>query len=82
MVNYGLGAIITADLRAHLRAARGDWIDGDPGWYEAVSQAIFRWGSERLPGDVLTGVLGRPVSTDALVTDLRRMAERRRARSA
>ena len=74
MVNYGLGAIITADLRAHLRAVRGDWTDGDPGWYEAVSRAIYRWGSERLPGDVLTEFLGRPVSTDALVTDLRRMA--------
>lgn len=73
MVNYGLGAIIAADLRARLRETRGDWIDGDAGWYEAVSQAVYRWGSQRLPGDVLTEFLGRPVSTDALVTDLRRM---------
>ena len=34
MVNYGLGAIVTADLRARLRELRGDWLTGDPGWYD------------------------------------------------
>ena len=74
MVNYGLGAIVTADLRARLRELRGDWLTGDPGWYDAVSEAIYRWGGEREPGDVLAAFLGRPVSPDAILADLRRLA--------
>ena len=74
MVNYGLGAVVTADLRARLRELRGDWLTGDPGWYDAVSEAIYRWGGEREPGDVLGTFLGRPVSPDALLDDLGRLA--------
>ncbi len=74
MVNYGLGAVVTADIRARLRDLRGDWVDGDPGWYDAVSAAIYRWGGERDPGDVLEAFLGRPLSPDAILTDLRRLA--------
>jgi hypothetical protein len=74
MVNYGLGAIVTADLRARLRELRGDWLTGDPGWYAAVSTAIYRWGGEREPGDLLAAFLGRPVSPDALLDDLHRLS--------
>ena len=77
MVNYGLGAIVTADLRARLRATRGDPVDGDPGWYAAVSEAIYRWGGEREPRDVVEAFLGRPVSPDALLADLHRLGEGR-----
>jgi oligoendopeptidase F len=76
MVNYGLGAIVTADLRARLRELRGDWLGGDPGWYEATSEAIYRWGGEREPSEVLEAFLGRPVRPDAILADLRRLAER------
>jgi hypothetical protein len=72
MVNYALGPIITADLRAHIRAARGDWSAGDCGWYEYVADRVYRWGLERTCGDVLTDVLGRPVSADALIRDIGR----------
>ena len=74
MVSYGLGAIVTADLRSRLVELRGDRPTGDPGWYAAVSAAIYRWGDEREPGEVLASFLGRPVSPDALVADLRRIA--------
>jgi len=74
MVNYGLGAIVTADLRAALRAKRGDWLAGDAGWYAAVSETIYRWGAERDPADILGEVLGRPVSPDALLADIGRLA--------
>ena len=30
--------------------ARGDWIDGDPGWYPWVRDRIYRFGRERPPG--------------------------------
>ena len=39
MANYSVGAVLAADLRAAIRAARGDWTDGDPGWYGWVSRA-------------------------------------------
>ena len=74
MVNYGLGAIVTADLRARLRQLRGDWLAGDPGWYGAVSEAIYRWGGERDARDVLGAFLGRPLSPDAILTDIARIA--------
>ena len=74
MANYGLGAVVTADIRARLRELRGDWLGGDPGWYEAVSETIYRWGGERDPSDVLEAFLGRPVSPDALIADIHRIA--------
>ncbi len=77
MVNYGLGAIVTADLRARLRETRGDALAGDPGWYDAVSEAIYRWGGEREPRDVVEAFLGRPVSPDALLADLSRLGDGR-----
>ena len=39
MANYAIGAVLAADLRAAIRAARGDWTDGDPGWYAWVTDA-------------------------------------------
>src|SRR4029077_12393273 len=29
MANYAIGAVLATDLRAAIRAARGDWTDGD-----------------------------------------------------
>ena len=58
MANYAVGAVLAADLRAAIRAARGDWIDGDPGWYAWVSERVYRFGLERSAGDVLRDVLG------------------------
>ncbi len=72
MVNYALAAIIAADLRAAIRAARGDWSTGDPGWYEWVSARIYRWGLERSGRDVLVDVLGRAPTADALATEIGR----------
>ncbi|MEU8077699.1 hypothetical protein AB0B31_19860 [Catellatospora citrea] len=74
MVNYALGPILAADLRAAVRAARGDWTTGDPGWYAWVSEHVHRFGLARSSGDVLRDLLGRPPSADALLTELRRAA--------
>lgn len=75
MVNYGLGAIVTADIRARLRELRGDWANGDPGWYATVTEAIYRWGGERDASDLLEGFLGRPLSPDAILADIARIAQ-------
>ena len=50
MANYAIGAVLAADLRAAIRAARGDWIDGDPGWYAWVTEHVYRFGLERPAG--------------------------------
>jgi hypothetical protein len=70
MANYALGAVLAADLRAAIRAARGDWLDGDPGWYAWVRERVYRFGRERSSRDVLRDVLGRPPSADALRAEL------------
>ena len=74
MVNYALGPIIAADLRAAIRAERGDWSAGDPGWYGWVSEHVYRWGLERTSAEVLTGVLGRAPTADALLAEVARAA--------
>ncbi|GIG01585.1 hypothetical protein [Catellatospora citrea] len=74
MVNYALGPILAADLRAAVRAARGDWTTGDPGWYAWVSEHLYRFGLARSSGDVLRDLLGRPPSADALLAELYRAA--------
>jgi len=73
MVNYAIGPILAADLRATIRAERGDWVQGDPGWYEWTSERIYRWGLERSSGDVLRGVLGRRPDPVALLAELARI---------
>ena len=72
MANYAVGAVLAADLRATIRAARGDWIDGDPGWYAWVSERVYRYGQERSAGDVLRDVLGRAPNEAALLADIAR----------
>ncbi|WP_144119981.1 hypothetical protein [Catellatospora sichuanensis] len=74
MVNYALGPILAAELRAAVRAARGDWSTGDPGWYAWVSAHLYRFGLARPSGDVLRDLLGRPPSADALLAELHRAA--------
>jgi Zn-dependent M32 family carboxypeptidase len=73
MVNYAIGPILAADLRATIRAERGDWVRGDASWYEWVSERIYRWGLERSSGDVLRDVLGRRPDPNALLTELARV---------
>jgi hypothetical protein len=74
MVNYGLGAVLTADLREHLRKTLGPIDTGNPRWYPWLSEHLLRFGSERSTAALLRGVLGRPVSPQALLTQLRRLS--------
>lgn len=74
MANYAIGAVLATDLRAAIRAARGDWTGGDPGWYGWVREHVYRWGLERSAAEVLGDVLGRPPSVAALVAEIVRAA--------
>ncbi len=72
MANYAIGAVVAEDLRAAIRAERGAWVDGDPGWYPWVREHVYRFGLERSTSEVLRGVLGRPPNADALLRQVSR----------
>jgi hypothetical protein len=72
MVNYGLGAVLTAEMREQVAAGAGGFDTGNPRWYGWVSDALLRWGSERDARSLMQGLLGRPVSPDALMRQVAR----------
>ena len=74
MINYGLGAVLTADLRRHIRDSLGPFETGDSRWYPWVSGRLLRYGLERDTPRLLREFLGRPVSPRALLDDLHRLA--------
>lgn len=73
MVNYGLGAVLTADLRARVQQQIGGFDAGNARWYDWLSANLLRYGSERDTASLLENFLGRPVSPDALLVQLRRI---------
>ncbi|HEY7516601.1 MAG TPA: hypothetical protein VIC87_19070, partial [Vicinamibacteria bacterium] len=83
MMNYALGAILVADMRARCRALMGSFSVENRGYYPWLSERIYRFGLERGSGEVIRGFLGRGPSPDALIADLgragspRRLVERR-----
>ncbi len=72
MVNYGLGAVLTAEIRDRTAAAIGSFDTGNPRWYQWSSEQLLRFGSQRDTRSLMTELLGRPVSPDALLRQLRR----------
>lgn len=76
MLNYALGAILVADLRAAVVRNRGPITFGDPGWYGYLRERIYRFGQERSTRQVVNDFLGRPPSPRALLDDLARIPAR------
>jgi hypothetical protein len=74
MVNYGLGAVLTADLRQRIVEQLGTFTTGDPRWYEWISGRLLRTGQQRETAELLRDFLGRPVSPAALLTEMQRMS--------
>ncbi len=72
LVNYALGAFISADLRQRIATLHGDFTLGDSTWYGFVREGIYRFGLERSSRRVMEDFLGRPVTADALLADLDR----------
>ncbi|MBI1732150.1 MAG: hypothetical protein HYR49_05200 [Gammaproteobacteria bacterium] len=70
MLNYALGAILAAELRARTRELFGARPWGDASWYGAVSERLYRFGLERPSREVIEEYLGRPVSPAALLQDM------------
>ena len=72
MVNYGLGAVLTAEMRARTREAIGPFDAGNPAWYAWLSDRLLRFGSERDTPSLMRELLGRPVSPEALLGQIQR----------
>ena len=73
MVNYGFGAILTAEMREHISVALGAFDTGDTRWYDWLSEHLLRYGSERDTRTLMQDFLGRPVSPRALLTQIHRL---------
>ncbi len=73
MMNYALGAVVAAELRARTAELRGRAIFADDStWYPWVAARLFRYGLEKPSHDVIAEYLGRPPSTHALLEDMKR----------
>lgn len=73
MVNYGLGAIVTADLRQRIVERFGAYESGNPRWYPQLREHLLESGQQRPTAELLRDFLGRPVSPQALLDDLKRL---------
>ena len=73
LMNYALGAFVVADLRRTLAVRYGPIAAGRAGWYRAVSDRIYRFGLSRPADRVTRDVLGRAVSSRALLDELARI---------
>jgi Zn-dependent M32 family carboxypeptidase len=65
---------LTAEMRQHIREALGPFDTGDPRWYSWVTERLLRYGSERDTRTLLQDFLGRPVSPQALLNQIHRLA--------
>lgn len=72
MMNYALGAMIAADVRARVREERGPFTTANPELYDWLCEQLYRYGQERSSREVLESFLGRPLSAGALLADLER----------
>lgn len=73
MINYGLGSVITADLRQRIGEQLGPFQTGDPRWFGWLGQHLLASGEEHPTPQLLNAFLGRPVSPQALLGQLRRL---------
>lgn len=74
LVNYALGAFLTADLRARAARRGHSFRTGGPALYPWLGRELYHFGQERSSREVLEQFLGGPVRPDPLLADLGRMA--------
>jgi hypothetical protein len=73
MVNYGLGAVLTAEMRERTSEAIGPFDAGNPKWYGWLSEHLLVYGSERDTKTLMKAFLGRPPSPEAVLKQIRRL---------
>ena len=72
MLNYGLGAVLTAEMRAAVRQEIGAFDTGNPDWYAWLEKRLLRFGTARSTQALLQDLLGRPVNPQALLAQIAR----------
>jgi hypothetical protein len=75
MVNYGLGAVVTADLRQRVASKIGRFDTGNRLWFEWLSKSLLSSGQTHETAKLLRGFLGRPVTPQALLDQIGRLRE-------
>jgi hypothetical protein len=75
MVHYGLGAVLTAAIRQRIRESLGPFETGNRRWYAWISNQLLRYGTERDTSALLQEFLGRPVSPEVLLNDIRGLSQ-------
>ncbi len=73
MVNYGLGAVLTAEIRARTREAIGPFDAGNAAWYGWLSEQLLVFGSERDTQALMQALLGRAPSPRAVLEQIARI---------
>lgn len=73
MIHYGLGAVLTAEIRQRTAELIGPIDAGNPKWYAWTSGQLLVFGSERDTRQLLHDFLGRPPNSAAVLGQLRRM---------
>jgi hypothetical protein len=76
MVNYGLGAVVTADLRQRIAEKLGPFATGDERWFSWLSQQLLSSGQTHETAVLLRGFLGRAVSPQALLLEIGRIKKK------
>jgi len=74
MINYGLGSVITADLRQRITQELGPFQTGESRWFAWLGQHLLASGEQHPTSELLRKFLGRPVSPEALLRELRRLS--------
>ena len=75
MIHYGLGAVLTAEIRQRAAERIGPMDAGNPQWYAWSSEQLLRFGSERDTRRLMQDLLGRPPTSAAVLEQMRRMNE-------
>jgi Zn-dependent M32 family carboxypeptidase len=73
MVNYGLGSVVTADIRQREKQVIGPTAAGNPRWYSWISENLLQSGEEQETSALLKQFLGRPISAEPLLDQIRRI---------
>jgi hypothetical protein len=76
MVNYGLGAVVTADVRQRIAEQIGPFTTGNERWFPWLSQHLLGSGQTQETAVLLRDFLGRPVSSQALLTQIARIKKK------
>ncbi|TFH49256.1 MAG: hypothetical protein E4H01_04665 [Lysobacterales bacterium] len=73
MVNYGLGAVRTAEMRQRTSEAIGPFDAGNAAWYGWLSERLLVYGSERDTRTLMLALLGRAPSPEAVLEQILRI---------